>query len=117
MRQGGVFRLLVPDLEVLAAEYLRKLQEQDATANTVFLENAYLGEKARERGLAGLTSFFLGNSKHRWMWDALSMSHALKEHGFTQVRKCAFGDSADPMFGLVEDRGRFERAVAIEARR
>jgi hypothetical protein len=35
------------------------------------------------------------------------------------VRRCEFGDAADPMFAMVEDRARFfedgERELAIEA--
>jgi hypothetical protein len=37
--------------------------------------------------------------------------------GFQQIRRCEFGDSKDPMFKLVEDLGRFVKALAIEARK
>jgi hypothetical protein len=50
------------------------------------------------------------------MWDALSLGEALESHGFTSVRRCCFGDCEDDMFTLVEDEGRFENAVALEAR-
>ena len=49
------------------------------------------------------------------MWDEVSLAGALQEHGFTRIRRCAFGDCYDPMFAAVEDSGRFERAVAMEA--
>jgi hypothetical protein len=51
------------------------------------------------------------------MWDAPSLKHVLTEHGFQNIRRCKFGDCADPMFNLVEDPGRFENAVAMEATR
>ena len=51
------------------------------------------------------------------MWDAPSLKHVLTEHGFQNIRRCKFGDCADPMFNLVEDPGRFENAVAMDATR
>ena len=64
-------------------------------------------------GLAALGRMrrVFGNSAHLWMWDAMSMSNALVSVGFTDIRKCKFGDSGDPMFDLVEDFGRFEDAT------
>jgi SAM-dependent methyltransferase len=117
LRDGGVFRLVVPDLEGAAREYLRRIDRSEGEANAFFLEATGLGQKVRRRGLSGLAWYYLGNSEHRWMWDAVSLSFALKEQGFTQIRRCAFGDSEDPMFALVEDPGRFESALALEARR
>jgi hypothetical protein len=51
------------------------------------------------------------------MWDRPSLVHELHAAGFTDVRPCACGDAADPMFRAVEDPGRFQDAVACEARR
>ena len=51
------------------------------------------------------------------------MLHQLKLAGFTEIKRCEFGDSTDPMFAQVEDRGRFIdenlhlRELAIEARK
>jgi hypothetical protein len=39
-----------------------------------------------------------------------------KDHGFIRVRRCYFGDCDDPSFSFVEESGRFEKAVAMEAR-
>jgi SAM-dependent methyltransferase len=116
LRSGGLFRTVVPDLEFIAREYLRRFEKRDDRASEFFMDAGCLGQRDRRRGLSGLVYDFLQTSEHRWMWDELSMSHALKEHGFTQIRRCSFGDCADPLFALVEDRGRFEGAVAMEAR-
>jgi len=51
------------------------------------------------------------------MWDEKSLSNELSKAGFVDVRRAQFNDGSDPMFRLVEDEGRFEDAVAIEARR
>jgi SAM-dependent methyltransferase len=116
LRKGGVFRLVVPDLEYAAREYVAKLEHDDPTANLFFLHATLLGAETRSRGLSGLVHKWLNTSQHLWMWDALSLGHALESHGFASVRRCRFGDSDDDLFALVEDKGRFKNAVALEAR-
>ncbi len=116
LRAGGIFRLIVPDLEWAAREYIRRLDARDLTANHFFLEETCLGKKTRPRGVHGVIYSSLATSAHGWMWDSLSMAGALEEHGFCRVRKCSFGDCDDQMFALVEDARRFEHATAIEAR-
>jgi hypothetical protein len=114
---GGVFRLVVPDLEWAAKEYARRLEAGDALANTFFLGETHLGEKQRDKGPIGFAYKLLKTSRHLWMWDDLSLRKALADHDFREIRSCAFGDCEDPMFRLVEDAGRFHHAVALEARR
>jgi hypothetical protein len=116
LRDGGTFRLIVPDLEWAAREYVRRSDAGDRTANDYFLTETCLGRKERRRGLAGLAYEWLRTSGHLWMWDALSVGHALEKHGFRQIRRCCFHDSEDPMFAFVEDKDRFEHAIAMEAR-
>ena len=114
---GGIFRLVVPDLECAARRYLNKLEAADASANSSFLEETSLGKKELRRGLTGFLYGWLQTSMHLWMWDEVSLAGVLQDHGFTGIRRCAFGDCSDPMFAAVEDLGRFERAVAMEARK
>ena len=113
---GGIFRLVVPDLEWLAKEYAKRVEAGDSGANAFFLSESFLGYKKRDRGLAGFAHMFLNTSRHLWMWDALSLANILSEHGFGKIRRCSFGDCEDPMFRFVEEAGRFEHAVAMEAR-
>ena len=88
----------------------------EVAANDYFLTETGLGKKEAPRGLAGFSYEWLRTSRHLWMWDALSLGHALEKHGFRQIRRCRFHDSEDPMFALVEDENRFEHAIAMEAR-
>ena len=110
---GGLFRLLVPDLEHLAREYL---SSSEPGAAVRFLEHSMLGRVSRPRGAARLREA-IGNSNHLWMWDHKSMAVECEKAGFDGVRACVFGDAGDPAFAAVEDAGRFVHAVAIEARR
>jgi hypothetical protein len=80
------------------------------------MSETYLGERERSASPLGAIYEWLRTSRHLWMWDTLSLEHALRAHGFTGVRRCSYGDCEDRMFGLVEDKGRFENAVAMEAR-
>jgi SAM-dependent methyltransferase len=116
LRAGGIFRLVVPDLEWAAREYLRRLEAGDAEANRFFLEETRLGTRSRARSVRAILHHSLGRSAHGWMWDALSLREALEEHGFSRIRRCYFGDCEDRQFSLVEDARRFEHAVAMEAR-
>jgi predicted SAM-dependent methyltransferase len=116
MKKGGIFRLVVPDLEWAAKEYLAGVAAGNSEANTIFIDNTSLGVKKRAKNLLQFFYQFLATSTHLWMWDAPSLQAALAQHGFINIRRCYFGDCEDAMFKLVEDAGRFENAVAMEAR-
>jgi SAM-dependent methyltransferase len=117
LRRGGIFRLVVPDLEWAVREYIMRMDRDDPDANAFFLRETNLGCERREPGLMGLARKLVNTSTHLWMWDERSMTRALSEHGFGHIRRCCFGDCEDAMFSLVEDRGRFENALGMEARR
>src|SRR5215217_8145720 len=57
LQVGGVFRLVVPDLEVLARRYL---QSEEVIAAETFMRETYLGVETRVRGLRGLVVSWLG---------------------------------------------------------
>jgi len=116
LQKGGIFRLIVPDLEWVARQYLQRVEAGDPTANVFFLRATDLGREVRQRGLTAFIHEWLRTSRHMWMWDQESLVQTLREHGFTSIRTCSFGDCEDRMFALVEERSRFENAVAVEAR-
>jgi SAM-dependent methyltransferase len=107
LKPGGIFRLVVPDLEDRARKYLEKLNVNDAGANSWFMQATYLGLEFRERGLGAVARSIFGNSAHLWMWDERSMTAALEKVGFIGIRRCRFNDSYDEAFRLVEDADRF----------
>ncbi len=111
---GGVFRLVVPDLEKLARDYLA---DPSSSAASRFMEASCLGRPQRARGLGGLAQQWLGNSAHLWMWDEKGLTAELREHGFTAVRRAAFGDAQDTHFAAVEDPERFDGCLALECRK
>jgi len=109
---GGLFRLVVPDLELLARRYL---ESDDPAAASAFMEATSLGVLERQRGLRGLATTWLGNSSHLWMWDLKSMRQELLTAGFIDIARCRAGD--EPIFQDVEDEGRFVDALAVQCRK
>ena len=117
MRPGGIFRLVVPDLEIYAKMYIEALQKDDPSAAHDFMRGSGLGSEEKSKGLGGFLKSWLGHSKHLWMWDFPSLNDALSKGGFTSIRRCQYGDCDDPAFKEVENPERFVRAVAVEARK
>jgi SAM-dependent methyltransferase len=111
LKPAGIFRFVLPDLEKLAKDYVNATDPQAALR---FMQETYLGVKERERGLIGMIRPIIGNAYHLWMWDYKAMVPYLERAGFTNIRRAAFGDSADPMFKDVEDPGRWEGQLGVE---
>ncbi|MCI5059301.1 MAG: methyltransferase domain-containing protein [Flavobacteriales bacterium] len=115
LKPGGVFRCIVPDLEVMARNYIGALDKDQNEASISFIKDTLMGTTSRPRGIKGFVTTFFGNSKHLWMWDYYSLSGELEKAGFSEIRRCTFKDFQDPAFGFVEyDEDRFRSAVAIE---
>jgi SAM-dependent methyltransferase len=108
LKPGGVFRLVVPDLEWRVRKFIEMIDAGKVDANDWFMRSSHLGEAKPLLGLTGRTVAAFGNSKHRWMWHQDSMAKMLLQAGFVAVRRCGFGDAEDNMFALVESKERFE---------
>lgn len=123
LKPGGIFRVIIPDLEVRARQYILDIESGIMDANDRFLRACYLGLESKPKSLIARLRKFYGASDHLWMYDFPSMTEMLKKAGFVDIRRCEFGDSADPMFKAVEDPDRFHckvlnaHEVALEARR
>jgi len=112
LRSGGLFRLVVPDLEALANRYL---SSTDSSAAKAFMEETSLGVAHRIRGIRGFMSLWLGNSSHLWMWDFKALQEELSDVGFLDIQRCTFGDN--PVFSDVEQQDRFVNSVAVQGRK
>jgi predicted SAM-dependent methyltransferase len=121
LKPHGKFRMIVPDLEWRTKRYMEARQAGDAAAADTYMASLNMAHSKRRKGLVGILRAGLGNSGHTWMYDEAAMRKRLAEAGFVDVRRCDIGDSGDPMFDSVEDRGRFyesgERELALEARK
>jgi hypothetical protein len=111
LRDGGLFRLVVPDLEQLCRAYLASTE---AEASIRFMDESMLGERSRARGLTGFLRTWIGNSAHRWMWDYKGLAAELQRVGFRQIRRAQFGDAPLPQFADVENADRWRDCLGIE---
>jgi SAM-dependent methyltransferase len=107
LKQGGVFRLIVPDLEYRARRYLEKIDGGDSAASIWFMRATLLGLEKRPRSIMGFARNLIGNSAHLWMWDRHSIAEVLTKVGFINVRRCQIGDSLISAFTAVEEEDRF----------
>lgn len=114
LKAGGVFRLIVPDLQWRAEAYVDASADGDPNASSAFLRSCCLGIETRPHGLWKMLISAFGHSKHMWMWDEPAISEALQAAGFRNIRRFAIGDSADPMFAKVEERSRFFDGAHLE---
>ncbi|MGZ5106117.1 MAG: class I SAM-dependent methyltransferase [Usitatibacter sp.] len=104
MKPGAIFRLVVPDMEKLARDYVASGDVHR------LMRDSCLG--AEERASAVRAIF--GNSSHLWMWDEPAMREQLRTAGFRNIRRARFNDSADARFREVEDAARFDGCLAME---
>jgi SAM-dependent methyltransferase len=111
---GGLLRIVLPDLELFAREYLEKLHAEPATTLMRCLQ---MGQETRPRGFLAFLRSWLGNQKHLWMWDFESLSGELTNVGFVEIRRAQYGDSADPRFAEVEEWSRWDGFLGLEARK
>ena len=111
LKSGGVFRLVVPDLEYNARAYL---DDDSSQAANTFMRETLLGHDDYPRNLKSFLAHWLGNQQHLWMWDYKSMRDQLLAAGFDQIRRAQFGDSNHPAFSLVERQERWTHCLGIE---
>ena len=111
LRSGGLFRIVVPDLNAAARTYVDSTEE---TASIKFMESTFLGYRSLPRGLASLVRRNFGNSNHLWMWDFKGLAAQLREAGFKEVRRAQFGDSSLSCYREVENIERWDDGVGIE---
>ena len=110
LKPGGIFRLVMPDIETLAKGYLERT---DCNAAIDFMRDSYLGVEFRPRGAVGLLKAWLGNSGHLWMWDYKSMQQELANAGFSGIRRAYFGDDESGIFDPVETEERWKMCLGI----
>jgi predicted SAM-dependent methyltransferase len=115
LKKGGVFRMVVPDMELIVQEYINDKANGKRDACHHLIKKTLMGlEKNPDNFIEKITSK-LGNSKHFWNYDYDSLAYELEKVGFTKIRRAAFSDALDDVFRDVEDNGRWVFSLGIEA--
>jgi predicted SAM-dependent methyltransferase len=112
LKPGGIFRLVLPDFEFAVKQYLN---DDSPSAVFAFLKYTGLGRVKRSRGVRAVIENSLGNASHLWMWDYKGLADQLKQVGFSDIRRATYKDSKFPQFCEVEQKGRWNSALGIEA--
>lgn len=104
LKPGGVHRVVVPDLERYAREYLESLEQgqedlqararHDATVSKMLLQmvrREASGTSHQPRLQRRLENLLLGDARkrgetHMWMWDRVNLPEALARAGFLDVQ-------------------------------
>ena len=112
LKPDGVFRMVIPDLSLYVKKYL---ESGDADK---FCEMLHMSDRNKPRFADKIAFLFLGNRKHKWMYDGASMKRYLEEHSnFTDVRILRPGETTidgNPKINLNEYEG---VSVYFECRR
>lgn len=114
LQTGGIFRLVMPDLEYFIKQYIATLTND---ASLIFMKETLLGREKRNRSIKGFFFSWLGNSQHLWMWDYKSLEIELQNVGFVGIRRAQWYDSSDLKFQEVEDIGRWKNCIGVESRK
>ena len=114
---GGLFRVIVPDLDAIIAGYLKDAGN-GAEAAHGFVRGLGMGAERSRVGLLARFRETLSNARHQWMWTEASLRAELTAAGFTDItRRHGHQHLGDLRFAAVEQEKRHVRAVCLEASR
>lgn len=116
---GGIVRLVVPDLERLARLYLERkahagLPERVPPADDMMQEMRTCPDYSEWPLPVRMFRLSMDAHSHKWMYDADSLSQALRLAGFKGLKQCRYLESRVPMIAGVERANRFEDGICIE---
>jgi len=99
LKQGGVIRLVVPDLHKICVKYLKDYEDSNVDDPTVFIlwaMNLHKEAQYRNEGfLKRLVNEYRGYPhQHKFMYDDKSLSLRLKQAGFKDIKVESYGKSS-----------------------
>lgn len=116
LKRGGVLRLSVPNLELVARNYIKEIEDaqnsrrkNDYLPSERFLDRLDIGA---EKSIPPLLSRVFP-SRHKWMYDELSLTALLECCGFVNVEKRSYKVGRVPDIDLLDNRP--ESSLYIEA--
>ena len=114
LKPGGLFRLVLPDLEHSIKQYSNN---NSSDAAFLFMQNTLLGYEYRPKGFKAIIALWFGNSQHFWMWDYKAILSELSNAGFKNVKRAYYNSSEDPYFNGVEEISRWEDCLGVECKK
>lgn len=114
LKPGGIFRVIVPDLDAYIADYLR---DPSPGAAEKFMERSGIGATRSRVGLRARMREALSNARHQWMWSSASLQAYLQSFPMEVSIRCGHEDVGDQRFLAVEQAKRHVNAVCLEAKK
>jgi hypothetical protein len=108
---GGVLRVAVPDLRMLAEKYLASGDAEAFMGSTSLTIEKPKGLFAKLKYI-----FFTGFRNHHWMYDSASLAKLLIEAGFRNPITLLPGQTTISEPGSLDLRERHEDSLYVEAR-
>lgn len=109
LKPGGIFRLVMPDLEDSVQKYIRNPAPDAAIS---FMIECCTGREKSLHSMKDVLIEILGSNHHLWLWDYKSLREELRQAGFIGIRRAKSNDSRDPRFQEVEDPARWDNLGA-----
>ena len=108
---GGVLRLVLPDVQAAAREYLRQKEAGNVRAADEFVALFY--SPFSHLPCLQRLGFGLLHRPHQWMYDIDSLGDLLTEVGFTRITECGFRRGVCPDLGTLETRDGAHEAASF----
>ena len=107
LKRGGLIRLVVPDLELMARNYIKEIEDirnkgekKDYLPSERFLDLLGMGEKTR----TPLVLKIFSSGRHMWMYDEISLTALLKSYGFVDIQKRNYKEGECPDIDFLDNR-------------
>lgn len=124
LQPKGTIRIVVPDMEGLAEEYLRKLRmgDEEAIVELMWALNLHKeGQYSGDSMVKNIVGFFQGYPhQHKYMYDAYSLTALMNNNNFKDIMESKFGESTyiDSIFEVECDAEKsYENSIYIEAKK
>jgi len=112
--EGGVIRIIVPDLYTLAKRYVDSMNsDPQADHSHDFLRVLNMHDQ-KHKGALKIVYKICGHSKHRYMYDYWSLKRMFSNNGFIDIQKMKYGESRIPDVNLVEGTVKYDSSLCLE---
>ena len=123
MKNGGVMRVVVPDMYMVASQYVSAMLVYQESMSSVETRTNFLGREIRVQEVpdAFVAEFFDPDPGHRlafghaWMYDFWSLKLRLEKIGFSDIVKCRFREGGVPDLELLDQRP--DNSLHVECRK
>ena len=122
LKQGGILRLAVPDLEGYCREYMAALETppspvgQAESAADVFVRHLLMVREFPPRGIVDrwFKPILGKHTIHCWAYDWQSLRARFLEAGFTNVRRCSYLESSIPDIQFLDLAEKKDESLYVE---